>query len=349
MGGPSYMRLMFKPGSRNLITDVDGIKVGHAQDAKVLTGTTVLAADRRLTASVDVRGGGPGTRETDALDASCLVDDVDAIVLSGGSSYGLAAASGVAAKLGARGQGFQIPGAPRVSPIVPAAILFDISNGGDKDWGEHPPYDALGRDALDAISNDVALGNVGAGLGAKAGAYKGGIGSASAVSDTGLKVGALVAVNPFGSPVMPGSTAFWAWPFEQEGEFGGARPSTGATSSMGLPDDTKAGAAPSPGANTTIGIVATNVALTPSELKRVAMMAHDGYARAIRPIHTMGDGDVVFAVSTADLEGEEPRAGAVSIIGSLAADCMARAIARGVYAAESIGGMQSYRDLFGVA
>ncbi len=346
---PTYMRPMFRVGTRNLITDVDGIKVGNAQDTKSRTGTTVLAASNRLTAAVDVRGGGPGTRETDALDASCLVDALDAIVLSGGSSYGLAAASGVAAKLGASGQGYQIPGSPRVSPIVPAAILFDLTNGGDKEWGEHPPYDQLGRDALDDLGDSFDLGNSGAGLGAKAGSYKGGLGSASAVGADGVQVGALVAVNPFGSPVMPGSAAFWAWPFEQNGEFGGARPAADyVPADMGLPGDTKMGPGPTPGANTTIGIVATNVALAPAELKRVAMMAQDGYARAIRPIHTMGDGDVVFAVSTAARQASEPRAGAISTIGAVAADCMARAVARGVYAAETLGGIKSYRDGFSV-
>ncbi len=340
---------MFDVGPRNLITDVDGIQVGHAVDEKILTGISVLTADRRLTAAVDVRGGGPATRGTDALDATCLVDAVDAVVLSGGSAYGLAAASGVAAVLGARGQGYQIPGAPHVSPIVPAAILFDLSNGGDKSWGEEPPYDRLGRAALAHMGGDFALGNVGAGLGAKAGAYKGGLGSASVVAADGVQVGALVAVNPGGSPVMPDSGAFWAWPFEQGMEFGGVRPDAQSMAAVaGMPDDTKAGAANAAGANTTIGIIATNVALSPAELKRVAMMAQDGYARAIRPIHTMGDGDVVFAVSTGARTPDEPKAAAVSIIGSIAADCMARAIARGVYAAESVGGMTSYRDMFGI-
>ncbi len=339
---------MFDVGPRNLITDVNGIKVGHAQDANALTGTTVLASAGRLVAAVDVRGGGPGTRETDALDASNLVDALDAIVLSGGSSYGLAAASGVAAKLGAQGQGYQIPGAPLVSPIVPAAILFDLSNGGNKEWGEDPPYDRLGREAFDALAVDFPLGNVGAGLGAKAGAYKGGVGSASAVNDAGVQVGALVAVNPFGSPVMPGCSAFWAWPFERDKEFGGARPPADYDPvQSGLPQDTKAG--PIPGANTTIGIVATNVALSPAQMKRVAMMAQDGYARAIRPIHTMGDGDVVFSVTTGELVPDDSQPGIVSLVGSVAADCMARAIARGVYAAESIGAMKSYRDVFGVS
>lgn len=339
---------MFDVGPRNLITDVNGIKVGHAQDTNALTGTTVLASAGRLVAAVDVRGGGPGTRETDALDASNLVDALDAVVLSGGSSYGLAAASGVAAKLGARGQGYQIPDAPLVSPIVPAAILFDLSNGGDKDWVEDPPYDRMGREACDALAVDFPLGNVGAGLGAKAGVYKGGVGSASAVNEEGVQVGALVAVNPFGSPVMPGCAAFWAWPFEHDKEFGGARPPADYDPvRSGFPQDTKAG--PIAGANTTIGIVATNAALSPAHMKRVAMMAQDGYARAIRPIHTMGDGDVVFAVTTGDLVPDDSQPGIVSLIGSVAADCMARAIARGVYAAETVGAMKSYRDVFAVS
>lgn len=339
---------MFEIGPRNLITDVTGIKVGHAVDAKALTGTTIIASEDRLVAAADVRGGGPGTRETDALDPSCLVDAVDAVVLSGGSSYGLAAASGAAAWMGARGRGYQIPGAPHVAPVIPGAILFDLTNGGDKDWGEEPPYDRLGREACVALGTDFPLGNVGAGLGAKAGLYKGGLGSASAIAANGVQVGALVAVNPFGSPVMPGCSAFWAWPFEQAEEFGGQRPPANyKPTSLGFPDDTKMGGSV-PGTNTTIGIVATNVALTPAEMKRVAMMAQDGYARSLRPIHALSDGDVVFAVSTSECACDEPRSAMISLIGTVAADCMARAVARGVYAAETIGGMVSYRDTFGV-
>jgi len=342
------------PGPQNLITDVDGILVGNAHDEKTRSGTTIILPETRAIAAVDVRGGGPGTRETDALDAENLVEAVDAICLTGGSVYGLEAPSGVAAWLGAQGKGFALAG-ELVSPIVPSAVLFDLTNGGDKEWGEMPPYRALGRDAGVAATKDFSLGNHGAGYGAQAGIYKGGLGSASAVTDDGFQVGAVIAVNPFGSPIIPGTDAFWAWPFEQNGEFGGKRPPTDLGQiDMDFPSDTKAGALPNtgaqikPGTNTTIGCVATNAKLTPAETKRVAMMAQDGYPRALRPIHTSFDGDTVFALATGTLDVPEPRAFFISRIGQLAADCVARAIARGVFEAASLGEMTSYRDHFGV-
>ncbi len=344
---------MAKPGPKNLITDVDGILLGNAHDENVRSGVTVILPETRAIAAVDVRGGGPGTRETDALDAENLVEAVDAICLTGGSVYGLEAPSGVAAWLGAQGKGFSMAG-ELVSPIVPSAVLFDLTNGGTKIWGEMPPYRKLGRTAAFTAAQDFDLGNQGAGYGAQAGAYKGGLGSASAVTEDGLQVGAVIAVNPFGSPLIPGTDVFWAWPFEQNGEFGGRRPpSDFGQIDMGFPSDTKAGALP--GTNTTIGCVATNAKLTPAEAKRVAMMAQDGYARALRPIHTSFDGDTVFALATGTWPNTEngareiaaPRAFMVSRIGQLAADCVARAIARGVYEAATLGEMRSYRDHFG--
>lgn len=341
---------MIKTGPRNLITDVDGILLGNAHDEAVRSGVTIILPEARAIAAVDVRGGGPGTRETDALDAENLVEAVDAICLTGGSVYGLEAPSGVAAWLGAQGKGFTLAG-EHVSPIVPSAVLFDLTNGGDKAWGEMPPYRALGREAGVTAAKDFELGNHGAGYGAQAGIYKGGLGSASAVTDDGLQVGAVIAVNPFGSPVVPGTDAFWAWPFEQGGEFGGKRPPRNlGPIDMDFPTDTKAGALPNirPGTNTTIGCVATNAKLTPAETKRVAIMAQDGYARALRPIHTSFDGDTVFALATGAHNIDEPRAFFISRIGQLAADCVARAIARGVFEAETLGNMTSYRDHFGV-
>jgi len=338
---------MTKPGPRNLITDVSGITVGNAHDEAARTGVTVALPEARCVAAGDVRGGGPGTRETDALEPHNLVDAIDAVVLSGGSVYGLEAHGGVAAWLGARGRGFSMAGEV-ASPIVPGAILFDLTNGGDKNWGETPPYRALGMEAVASTGADFTLGNVGAGYGALAGAYKGGLGSASAITNDGFEVGALVAVNPFGSPVMPDSDAFWAWDTEQAGEFGGRRPRADWTPpAMDFPSDTKMGE-PQKGANTTIGVVAVNAALTPAEAKRIAMMAQDGYARAIRPIHTLFDGDTVYALATGHQEVTEPRALAISRLGMIAADCMARAVARGVYEAETLGNMRGYRDLFGV-
>lgn len=325
-----------RPGAFNLITDVGGLSVGSAHDERRLTGVTVILPDARANAAVAVAGGGPGTRETDALAPETLVDAVDAIVLSGGSVYGLAAADAVATTLGAEGRGFALrtaPGVP-VSPIVPAAVLYDLANGGDKAWGEEPPYRALGRAALKACGQEFALGRAGAGFGARAGAERGGLGSASIVTHDGLKVGALAAVNSFGAARMPGTRAFWAWPYEQDGEFGGERP----PQDWDLNLDDWGGAKANPGAeagraNTTLGCVALNVALAPPEAKRVAQMALSGLSRAIRPVFAPMDGDVVFCLSTGALAPEGPRPVLLARLGELAAACLARAIARGVHLA----------------
>ncbi len=333
---------MIRKGERNLISDVAGLRVGNAEDHGVRTGVTVLLTDAPAATALDVRGGAPGTLNTDGLDPASLVDGVDALVLSGGSAFGLDASLGVQAHLKAQGRGFEIaPGLPRV-PIVSGAILFDLASGGNKDWGDEPPYRALGKAAAERASLDFALGNAGAGLGAVAGAYKGGLGSASSISDDDLTMGALVAVNAVGSPVMPGSDAFWAWPFELDGEFGGRTPRK--SSAADLPLDMK-GAVRSQ-ANTTIAIVATDADLTRIELKRLAIMAADGFARALRPVHTPFDGDLIYAVSTAKRPLAGPRPMGVMRLGLMAADCLARAIARGVYEAETLGSHRSYRDSF---
>jgi L-aminopeptidase/D-esterase-like protein len=338
---------MLRPGPRNLITDVDGIRVGNAEDNAAWTGVTVVLPDEPAVAAVDIRGGAPGTRETDALGPTCLVDAVHAVVLSGGSAFGLDAAGAVAAELGARGIGFAV-GTARV-PIVPSAILFDLLNGGAKEWGREPPYRMLARAALAAAesagSRDFALGSRGAGAGAKAGCLKGGLGSVSAVHEDGLQIGALIAVNPLGSVVMPGSGCFWAWPFEQGGEFGGRAPP-----GQGIPLEADIEAAPpvaSPGGNTTIGVVATNAVLSKVEAQRVAIMAQDGLARAIRPSHTPFDGDTLFVLATGHHALAEPRAQALATLGALAADCVARAVARGVFAAAPLGPWPSWRDEYG--
>ncbi len=334
---------MVRPGARNLITDVAGLRVGQAEDEHVRTGVTVLLGDAPMTAVVDVRGGAPGTRDTDALDPVNLAGAADAIVLSGGSAFGLDAPAGVTAWLRAQGRGFEMrPGAPRV-PIVPGAILFDLVNGGDKNWGEETPYRALGLRAVTSAGLDFALGNAGAGYGATAGAYKGGLGSASAVTDDGITIGAIAAVNSLGSPLMPGTGVFWAFPFEQNGEFGGNRLQEDISADLDLPADMK-GARPRE--NTTIAIVATDADLHRLELARLAIMAADGFARALRPVHTPFDGDVVFAVSTAKRRLGDARAREVMRLGSIAADCIARAIARGVYEATTLGTARSYRDIF---
>ena len=343
-----------RPGPANTICDVAGIEIGQAEDAKARTGVTVIAPRVRATAAADIRGGGPGTRETDLLDPSRLVREIDAICLAGGSVYGLEAASAVANWLGARGRGYRLTpgGATPVSPIVPGAILYDLANGGDKGWGETPPYAALGRQACAALGTTVALGNAGAGYGARAGRLKGGLGSASAVSAEGAAIGALMAVNAFGSALAPGTDAFWAWPFEIDGEFGGRRPPPGwSGAGADFPPDSKAGVgagagASSAGANTTIGAVAVNFALDGGQAKRIAVMAQDGIARALRPAHAPVDGDAIFVIATGDRPLPEPAALALTALGSAAADCVARAIARGVYEAETLGEALAYRARF---
>ena len=333
-----------KPGALNLITDVPGLKVGQAQDERARTGVTVIVPDVRAVAAVDVRGGGPGTRETDLLNADVLVEAVDAICLSGGSVYGLGAGDGVAAALGAMGRGYPMGPGIKPAPIVPGAILFDLANGGDKDWGEDPPYAALGKQALKAADVRFALGTVGAGYGAMAGALKGGVGSASLIDDDGVAVGALAAVNAFGSTVMPGQSAFWAWPFEMDGEFGGVRPDP----SIAIGPDDWGLAKRNPGLrqNTTIAVVATNVALTPGQAKRLAIMAQDGLARALRPVHALYDGDVVFAISTGQKPLSDPWPFSLTVLGERAANCLARAVARGVFKATSWpAGPRAWRDL----
>ncbi len=329
------------PGPSNLITDVPGLQIGQAEDPKARTGVTViLPDDGRATCAVDVRGGGPGTRETDALNSWNLVHSVDAIVLSGGSVYGLASADGVAAWLGARKRGYGLstaPGVP-VSPIVPAAILYDLANKGDKGWGTNPPYRDLGMRAVEAASRSFKLGTAGAGYGAESGALKGGIGSASFVTKDGISVGAIVAVNSMGSPVVPGTKNFWSGAFEIGKEFGGL----GASSAHVIGEDWgQAKVNPGARTNTTIACIATDVDLDIDQMKRVTMMAQDGLSRAIRPIHSPFDGDVVFGLSTAKQKLKGPSADfVVARIGALAADVLARAVARGVYEATLPSGME---------
>lgn len=317
-----------RPGPRDLITDVDGLLVGNAEDSRAITGTTVILCTEPATGGVDVRGGAPGTRETNLLDPVNSVDHVDAVVLSGGSAYGLDAASGVMHWLSERGRGLPIRGI--TVPLVPAAILFDLVNGGDKSWTGEPPYRLLGRTAADAAEQDFAIGAAGAAFGARAGSLRGGLGSASAVTADGLQVGAIVAVNSFGTTVDHRT----GWPFAPA--FGGEYQSAGqALDDLDLPPDTKLG--PVPGGNTTIGVVATNVTLTKAEATRLAIMAQDGLAVAIRPAHTPFDGDTVFALSTRRLAMPQPAAGTLMRLGHMAATCMARAVARGILSARDLG------------
>ncbi|MEM7042146.1 MAG: P1 family peptidase [Pseudomonadota bacterium] len=338
---------MIRVGPKNLLTDVPGIKVGNAEDQAVRSGVTVILPDEGVTAAVDVRGGAPGTRDIEALDPACLVGQIDAVVLSGGSAFGLDAAGGVMSWLAKRDRGFGV--ADAVVPLVPAAILFDLLNGGDKDWGEEPPYRQLGIEACDHAGEHFTLGNAGAGLGATVSTVtgppiKGGLGSASCVFErqgaAALTVAALAAVNPFGSVLMPGSDVFWAWPFEQGAELGGRRPASHID--VAPSDGVSSGEI---GGNTTLVVVATDAWLTKAEAKRIAIMAQDGIARAVHPAHTPFDGDTVFVLSTGvhDIDDE---ASDLATMGTLAADCAARAIARGVYEADDLDGLPSYRSLF---
>jgi D-aminopeptidase len=319
---------MMKPGPRNLITDVAGLKVGNAQDQTLKSGVTVLMGDKPFVASVHVMGGAPGSRETDLLAPDKTVNAVDALVLSGGSAFGLDACSGVMDGLHAAGRGFAV-GPARV-PLVPGAILFDLLNGGDKAWS-HNPYRDLGAAALQDVSEDFALGSVGAGAGAMAAMQKGGLGSASFVLEDGTTVGALVGANPIGSVTTPGDTHFWASPFEVGDEFGAAGTDTN-TGIFALPDSRKSHAMhmlATDRSNTTIAIVATDAPLTKAQCHRMAVAAHDGIARAIVPAHTPYDGDLVFAAST----GDGPAVDDVALlqIGHAAAVCLSRAIARAIY------------------
>lgn len=328
-----------KPGRRNLITDVDGVKIGNAKDVRLRSGVTVLTADVPFTASVHVMGGAPGTRETDLLAPDKLVGQVDALVLSGGSGFGLAACDGVMAGLAADGRGFAV-GTARV-PIVPGAILFDLLNGGDKDWAENP-YPALGRQAYAGARADFLLGSEGAGTGALTRNLWGGLGSASTVLENGLTVGALVAVNALGSATVGESAHFWAAPWEFGDEFGG----------LGLPQQFAPELEPQPykepGESTTIAIIATDAVMDKAALQRLATAAHDGMARAILPSHTPFDGDLVFAVST----GTKPLPDAYAapfLLGHAASTTLARAVARGVHAASAAQGdrRKSWRQVAG--
>ena len=326
---------------RNLITDIPGLRVGQAGDAKLGSGATVVVFDAAVVASVDVRGGGPGTRETALLDPAQTVEGIDAIVLSGGSAFGLDAASGVQAWLREHGRGFAVREA-RV-PIVPGAILFDLLSGGDKNWGRYPPYRELGYEAAKVAGADFALGSAGAGLGATTFGLKGGIGSASAQTRDGLTVAAIVAANAAGSVTIGDGPHFWAAPFEQNKEFGG-RGWPAAFAGEALSFRSKG----APRENTTLAVVATDARLTKAQCKRLAVMAQSGLSRAVYPVHTPLDGDVVFAAAMGTKPLPDP-VYSLSELGMAAANVLARAIARGVYEAAALpfaGALPSWKDKF---
>ena len=328
--------------TRNLITDVAGLKVGNADDAALASGVTAILFDRPAVAAVDVRGGAPGTRETDLLEAHRTVERIDAVVLSGGSAFGLDAPSGVQAWLREKGRGFAVGNV--TIPIVAGAVLFDMTNGGDKTWARFPPYRDLGYAAAAATGPDFVLGTAGAGYGGTTVNLKGGLGSASAVTRDGYMVGAIVAVNACGSVTVGNSKHFWAAPFELGSEFGGH----GFPAKM-PPEALIPRAKGQPGENTTVALVATDAALTKAQAKQLAVMAQDGFARAIYPVHTTLDGDTVFAAATGLKPLRDPVIG-LTEIGATAANVLARAIARGIHEARALpfpGARPSWKDKFG--
>jgi L-aminopeptidase/D-esterase-like protein len=333
---------------RNLITDIPGLLVGHAQDAKLASGVTALIFEAPVIASIAVHGGAPGVRDTALLEPEMTVEMIDALVLSGGSAFGLDAMGGVQALLRTKGRGHRV--GPIQVPIVPGAILFDLLNGGDKDWGPEPLYWHLGKQAAEAASKDFALGTIGAGFGAMLADLKGGLGSASAQTSAGFSVGALVAVNAVGKATIGKGPHFWAAPYEKAAEFGGLGWPFSLTSGFTQLNETLDFVIKGDRLeNTTIGIVATDAALTKPQAKRLAIMAQDGLALALRPTHAPHDGDVVFAAATGLAARTAPDLRELTEIGMQAANCLARAIARAVFEARALpfeGAWPSWRDKF---
>jgi L-aminopeptidase/D-esterase-like protein len=329
----------------NLLTDIAGVRVGHADDARLASGVTAVIFDRAVVAAMDVRGGGPGTREGALLDVANTVERIDAIALSGGSAFGLESGGGVQAWLAEQGRGFSVRGA--IVPIVPGAICFDLLNGGNKNWGRFAPYRDLGFVAAAAAGTSFALGSVGAGLGANTANLKGGLGSASAQTNDSVKVAALAVVNAVGSVTVGDGPWFWAAPFEIGGEYGGRGLPASFTPDM-LKMRIKSGPTATEAESTTLAIVVTDAVLTKAQAKRLAMIAQTGFARAIYPVHAPMDGDVVFAASTGERQ-IDPLIG-LTELGMVAANVVARAIARGVHAATALpfaGALLSWRDRFG--
>ncbi len=329
----------------NLLTDIAGVRVGHADDAALASGVTAVVFDQPAVAAMDVRGGGPGTREGALLDLANTVEKIDAIALAGGSAFGLEAGGGVQAWLAEKGRGFAVRGA--IVPIVPGAICFDLLNGGNKQWGRFAPYRDLGFAAAAAAAETFALGSAGAGLGALTANLKGGLGSASAKTEDGVMVAALAVVNAVGTVTVGDGPWFWAAPFEIDGEYGGRGLPPSFTPDM-LRMRIKGGPAATSAENTTLAVVVTDATLTKPQARRLAMIAQTGFARAIYPVHAPMDGDVVFAAAT----GEKPIDPLVGLteLGMIAANVVARAIARGVYTATALpfsNALPAWRDRFG--
>lgn len=335
---------MTGPLRDNLITDVPGVLVGHAHDERVRSGVSVVLFERPATAGLSILGGAPAGRDTASFEPDMVVEAIDAIVLSGGSSFGLDAATGVQAWLRQAGRG--LPVGPARIPIVPQAICFDMLNGGDKNWGRYPPYRELGFAAAQAAAAaPFPLGSIGGGYGASTVNLKGGLGSASAITPSGYTVGALVVVNALGSATMGDSPHFWAAPFEQDGEFGGIGLPAAIT-----PDMLRLAWKGGPTFATTLAVVATDALLTKPMVKRLAVAANDGFARALRIAHALFDGDTVFAAATGARPLEDPLNDQIEL-GAVAADVVARAIARGVYEATpypgATDGLPTWKQAFG--
>ncbi|MGO4523553.1 P1 family peptidase [Microvirga sp. 2MCAF35] len=326
---------------RNLITDVPGLRIGNAQDSALGSGVTVALFDEPAVASAFVMGGAPATRETDLLDPDKMAPGIHGVVLSGGSAFGLDAASGVQAYLREQGIGFAVRDA--LVPLVPQACIFDLINGGNKDWGRYPPYRELGYEAACQAGLNFELGTSGGGYGATTANFKGGLGSASAVTSAGHTIGALVVVNSIASAVIGAGPHFWAGALEEGDEFGG----------YGHPERVdgehrrliwKGGPQPA----TTIALVATDAVLTKAQAKRLAIASHAGLARALRFSHALFDGDTIFTAAT----GRRPlqdEAAEFTELTALAADALTRAIARGIYEATALpypDAQPAWRDKF---
>jgi len=332
---------------RNLITDVAGLRVGNAHDRALASGVTAVLFDEPAVASYAVNGGAPGTRDTDLLEPDKVVPGINGLVLSGGSAFGLDAAGGVQAFLREQGIGFAVGSA--LVPLVPQAITFDLLNGGNKDWGRYPPYRELGYEAARAAGLDFALGTAGGGYGATTVSLKGGLGSASVMTSSGHTVGALVIVNALASTIIGEGPHFWAGAYEEGQEFGGLGLPARITPEMRKLDWKGRMREAAPPISTTVALVATDAVLTKAQAKRLAVVSHDGLAKGLRFAHALYDGDTVFAAATGQKPLKDEAADFIEI-GALVGDCLARAIARGVYEATALpfaGAQPAWKDRFG--
>jgi L-aminopeptidase/D-esterase-like protein len=327
---------------RNLITDIPGLHVGNAADETLASGVTVALFDEPAVASGLVLGGAPANRDAGCLEPEMAVERVNAVVLSGGSGFGLDAASGVQAWLRERGVGIQV-GRMHV-PVVPQAICFDLLNGGDKEWGRYPPYRELAYEAVERAGSDFELGTAGGGHGATTVNLKGGLGSASVVTPSGYMIGALVVVNAIGSAVIGDGPHFWAAPYEEGNEFGGGGWPMRITAEM-----RRIGWKGGPQPGTTIGLIATDAHLSKGMTKRLAIAAHLGLAKALNLSHALYDGDTIFSAATGHKPLHDPAHHVIEICAA-ATNCMARAIARGVYEATALpfpGSLSDWKSRFG--